>query len=252
MSNTSFSPSVCNDLGNYVYRLIDPRNGETFYVGKGRGNRVFAHVNAALTLEATEDQTSAKIERIHDIRRSGLEVIHVIHRHGVPDEAIFEVEAALIDAYSGLSNIAGGHNSNDRGPMHATQIIDKYDLPEIDWEPEHKLVLINVNKFESSGRDALYQQVRFSWRIDPRKAEKADYLLAVVRGVVVGAFEADTWHPATPEFFPEIEHPDAKRHAFIGRPASDEIWTLYCGERGKRIAVDKMKHIQNPIRYWNI
>ena len=29
-----------------VYRLIDPRNGETFYVGRGKGNRVFSHIRA--------------------------------------------------------------------------------------------------------------------------------------------------------------------------------------------------------------
>ena len=39
----SFPPEVAERLQYYVYRLIDPRNGETFYVGKGKGNRVFAH-----------------------------------------------------------------------------------------------------------------------------------------------------------------------------------------------------------------
>lgn len=38
-----FPPDVARKLKTYVYRLIDPRNGETFYVGKGQGNRVFAH-----------------------------------------------------------------------------------------------------------------------------------------------------------------------------------------------------------------
>ena len=33
---TSFTPEVAEKLKTYVYRLIDPRNGETFYVGKGR------------------------------------------------------------------------------------------------------------------------------------------------------------------------------------------------------------------------
>ena len=33
----SFPPEVVQALGHYVYRLIDPRNGETFYVGKGQG-----------------------------------------------------------------------------------------------------------------------------------------------------------------------------------------------------------------------
>ena len=35
-----FPPDVVPKLKTYVYRLIDPRNGETFYVGKGQGNRV--------------------------------------------------------------------------------------------------------------------------------------------------------------------------------------------------------------------
>ena len=40
---SSFSPEVIEQLQYYVYRLIDPRDGQTFYVGKGKGNRVFAH-----------------------------------------------------------------------------------------------------------------------------------------------------------------------------------------------------------------
>lgn len=34
-----FASEVAVQLKTYVYRLIDPRNGETFYVGKGTGNR---------------------------------------------------------------------------------------------------------------------------------------------------------------------------------------------------------------------
>lgn len=254
MGDQYFSDAVCQELGNYVYRLIDPRNGETFYVGKGKGNRVFAHVEAAIDFDEGEgeDETSTKLSRIHDIRRNGLNVIHIIHRHAIPDNAVFEVEATLIDAYSGLSNIAGGNGSGDRGPMHAHQIIDKYDLPAIDWEPEHKLILINVNNFASSGVDDLYQQVRFAWRINRSRAENADYILAVVRGVVVGAFEADYWKPAMKENFPELTFEEPKRHGFSGRPAPGELWELYCGERGKRLSIKALKHVQNPIRYWKI
>jgi hypothetical protein len=38
------SSGTSENLKTYVYRLIDPRNGETFHVGKGRGNRVSAHI----------------------------------------------------------------------------------------------------------------------------------------------------------------------------------------------------------------
>lgn len=256
-----FSETVCLELGNYVYRLIDPRNGDTFYVGKGRNNRVFEHAKGELKFsdkldddehDTGDDEASAKIGRIREIIRAGLEVVHIIHRHQIPDAAVFEVEAALMDAYPGLANAVTGHGSKDRGPMHAREIIYKYDLPEIDWEPEHKLVLININKFEQSENTDVYNQVRFSWRISRSRANQADYVLAVVRGVVVGAYEAERWMSATKKNFPEIILEEPKRNAFKGKRAPPKIWNLYCGEQGKRIAKKGLRHVQNPIRYWNI
>ena len=43
-----FAREVVEKLDNYVYRLVDPRTGLTFYVGKGSGNRVFDHAAGAL------------------------------------------------------------------------------------------------------------------------------------------------------------------------------------------------------------
>src|SRR5947207_8144915 len=91
----SFPAEVALRLKTYVYRLIDPRNGETFYVGKGKGNRVFAHIRLEQQLEG--DDLDNKVKRIRDIRLAGFEVAHVIHRHGMDDQTAFEVEAALID-----------------------------------------------------------------------------------------------------------------------------------------------------------
>ncbi len=42
-----FSPYVSEQLQSYVYVLRDPRDDVVFYVGKGVGNRVFAHTQAA-------------------------------------------------------------------------------------------------------------------------------------------------------------------------------------------------------------
>ena len=82
-----FTKEVIEQLQYYVYRLIDPRTGQTFYVGKGKGNRVFAHVNDALKdfdgesfIDSEEDDVSAKIKQIRDIKNAGLEVIHIIQR----------------------------------------------------------------------------------------------------------------------------------------------------------------------------
>jgi hypothetical protein len=92
---TSFPPEVAQRLKTYVYRLIDPRNGETFYVGKGQGNRVFAHIRE----QVGDDDPNLKLKRIRDIRLAGFEVAHVIHRHGLDDRTAYEAEAALMDAY---------------------------------------------------------------------------------------------------------------------------------------------------------
>lgn len=56
-----FTDEVTEKLGFYVYRLIDPRNGETFYVGKGYGNRVFAHQKGALA--ASDDEQTEKLRK---------------------------------------------------------------------------------------------------------------------------------------------------------------------------------------------
>ena len=120
-----FTSEVIEQLQYYVYRLIDPRNGQTFYVGKGKGNRLYAHINDALKnfdgenyLDTDEDEVSAKIQQIRDIKKSGLEVIHVIQRYGLTNKEAFEVEAALIDCYAGLTNIQAGF-APERGVNNA-------------------------------------------------------------------------------------------------------------------------------------
>ncbi|GFP37130.1 uncharacterized protein HKBW3S44_00810 [Candidatus Hakubella thermalkaliphila] len=113
----SFPTDIARKLRWYVYRLIDLRNGETFYVGKGQGNRVSSLIRAEQGLDG--DDLDNKIKRIRKIRLAGFEVAHVIHRHGMDEKTAFEVEAALIDAYPGLTNVAGGRGRNDYGAMHA-------------------------------------------------------------------------------------------------------------------------------------
>lgn len=114
MKISAFSPSVLDAIGYYVYRLIDPCNGETFFVGKG--NTVFAHESAESDLE--RDMVDNKLQRIREIHRQWLDVVYVIHRHGVDEATALEVEAAHIDACPGLTNLQTGHGSNDNGIMH--------------------------------------------------------------------------------------------------------------------------------------
>lgn len=246
-----FSEHVCARIGIYVYRLIDPRDRKTFYVGKGRGNRMFTH--ALGVVPSDEDDISAKISRIRSIKAAGFEVAYIVHRHGlVSDEVAFEVEAALIDAYPGLSNGQRGHYSSDFGAMDAGQITALYELAELPETTGEKLVLINVNKsLDEAGRKDFYSRVRFAWRISRERAEEADYVCAVVRGVIRGVFVAQEWLPATKENFPEFAHiadppEQTKRYGFVGQEAPLEVWSRLVDKR----LPDRYRHERYPIRYF--
>lgn len=237
-----FSPEAIEKLKNYVYRLIDPRNGETFYVGVGVGNRVFQHIKGAVL----EDNTSEKITRIHQITNSGFNVSHIIHRHGMTKSVATEVEAALIEAYPGLTNSIGGHGSNDYGVMHASEIESKYNAEEASFD-SHKILLISVNK--SVSEKSLYDSVRFAWRLNKNKASKADYVFATVQGIIKGVYIAESWLEATVENFPNLMglESDNGRYGFIGFEAENEIKEMYIGKRTPEKF--RKRGASNPIKY---
>ena len=244
MAKDKFTSRVAERLEYYVYRLIDPRNGETFYVGKGRGDRVFQHARAAANVDY--DNIGDKLKRIREIMIAGFEVGHIIHRHGMDEKTALEVEAALIDAYPATANKVAGHSA-ERGVMHADEVIQQYARRETKFH--HKVVMVNVN-WSATESESLYEAARFAWVLSPASAERAEYVLAMQRGIVIGVFIADEWLPATPENFPgKGSEADSKRYGFIGREAPAGIQSKYIQTR----LPDRMrkKGAVNPVRYAN-
>lgn len=240
-----FTQEVIEQLQYYVYRLIDPRNGQTFYVGKGKGNRVFAHVEGALKdydgssyMDKDEDEVSAKYQRIRDIKNSGLEVIHVIQRYGMTEKEAFEVESALIDCYGELTNLQSGHAS-DRGVNNAEVLQRELSYVEYD-EPDFKYIIIKMNTqvLESRNND-IYETVRSAWKVNLDRIKDYKYCFAVHNGVVKAVYEIDYW---------QKDHMgETKRFEFVGKKACDEIYNAFVNTRIP--AKYRRKGMASPLLY---
>ena len=231
---TEFTVEMHNKLDNYVYRLVDPRDGSTFYVGRGHGNRVFDHVKGAVRT-ADEKTENLRQETINTILSLDLKPIHVIHRHGMSLREAQLAEAVLIDAYPGLTNIAAGKGSNDYGPANAEELVKRYGAKEIEFEQGRKIMVIKIRwstveacepREGIAEHDPVYEAVRSSWTVSERRANQAEHVLAVVEGICRGVYVPEGhWKkaPTPPE--------KRQRWEFDGRKADPRAWKRYVGNR---------------------
>lgn len=215
------SQSTIEKLGYYVYTLIDPRNKKVFYVGKGKGNRIYAHVEASELVDVKEVE---KIKTIREIRAAGKEVKHVVVRHGLTESEAFAVEAAMIDYIQGvqkhdLTNLQNGHYNSELGLRTIEDIEIQYEAPEAVFE--EPMLLIRVNRLYKPNMPAkdLYEITRKSWRVGPRAFEQK-YACAVYLGIVREVYEIKKWEPT------EVINTH-QRHGFVGKIAKPEIRDKY-------------------------
>lgn len=225
-----FPPEVAEKLGYYVYRLIDPRNGQTFYVGKGRGNRVFQHVKCAIGYYDGADNSSEddpnKFKIIHAILQEGMEVIHVIQRWNLTEREALQVEAALIDCYQGLTNLQRGYHADDYGVTNAQILIRRFACQVYDEPNDFKYLIIKVQQWRlddlivQHGSDTRYEATRWCWHIRPRSIDEFPYVFSVTGGIVREVYAIERWLPA-----------DEGRYAFEGKIAPQEIRERFIGLR---------------------
>ncbi|MFZ2037091.1 MAG: hypothetical protein WAU62_09275 [Dehalococcoidales bacterium] len=187
-----FPKYVTERIGYYVYILSEPETGEVFYVGKGTGNQIFAHVRQTIKNPVKSD----KLERIREIQAKGLEVKHEILRHGLTDKEAFEVEAAVIDFInvSNLTNKVVGHDAENRGRMTIPGIIAVYGAEPI--EIKEPVIIIVPNKLfkRNISKDDLYEITRGNWVVAERR-NKAKYAFSVYNGIVIEVYKIDRWAP---------------------------------------------------------
>jgi hypothetical protein len=262
---TSFPNEIHDILGYYVYKLIDPRNGQVFYVGRGKGDRIFQHLRNELSEESYLDEINdeeanieipMKKQTIRDIRNEGLNVIHIIHRHGLTFELSKEVEASLLDDYSGVTNIQGGYGSIERGPMNVQQIINKYQMPVVRFDEEDRIMLINI-KSSIKTNISIYDATRYAWKVNSKNANKADFIISHSSGVILEVFKLDKsigWMPAINSNFQNFPFPDwPERKSFQkDNSISEDMTNRFVGHKLPDNYKNQALNGRNPIKYINI
>ena len=236
--SNEFPRSVIEKLGYYVYLLRDPKTHKVFYVGKGTGNRIFAHINSAISSPLDSD----KLDKIRSIQSKGLQVRHSIIRHGLTEKEALEIEASLIDfiGLEGLTNIKSGHHSDYHGRMTIREAISQYNAPKI--KIAEPVILITVNRLFRRGMndEELYEITRGNWVVGERR-NKAKFGFCVCNGIVRQVYEIHKWFPV------KARSQNAKtqhRWRFTGVIAQDLQY--YVGSN-----VEKYIGAQNPIKYVN-
>jgi hypothetical protein len=234
------SPEVAAILKSYVYVYTDPRDGRPFYVGKGKGNRLFSHLD--------DDAETDKTTTIRAIRRAGKEPRIDILRYGLTDAEAALVEASAIDlvGLSRLTNRMSGHHDGSFGRINSQDLIAMLSAKPV--KVRHKAILITINQIYRSAMspEELYEATRGIWVVGARR-EQAEYGMAVYQGIVREVYRIRQWLPAG-----TLPYRTRDAHGFkkSGRWEFDGV--VANGIRDRYVGRSVGMSGQNPIRYRNV
>jgi len=239
-----FSPEVTEQLRHYVYLYIDPSTDEIFYIGKGVGNRIFAHLS--------EMNESKKVSTIQELKKQGKSPKIELLRYGLSESEAALIEASVIDfvGTGNLTNKVRGQHSRSYGRISAKEIIATYSAPPV--QITHKVILITINRIYRSDMSALelYEATRGIWRVG-RRRERAEYAFAIYRGVVREVYRIHHWYPSgtlTYQTRDDSDFGSRGRWEFKGEIAVDIREQYYFRSVRKYLGSSN----QNPFRYVNI
>jgi hypothetical protein len=244
MDSRKLPSGMAEALGYYVYLYLDPDTHEIFYVGKGQGNRCFAHLN--------DERECEKAHIIRDLRARNKEPRIEILIHGLSDEeTAFRVECAVIDLLDiqKLTNQQRGWRSGVYGRMPLSELIIYFEQPPV--VIDDPVILIRINQMYHYGITELelYEATRGRWVVGERR-NQAKYALAIFDGLVREVYRIDKWHPGNTTVYltRHFTEEASGRWEFTGEVAESAIRDKYLL---KSVREYLAPNSQNPIKYVN-
>jgi len=253
-----FSNSEIKALGFYVYVYSNPKDNKIFYVGKGKGNRVFSHLS--------EDSEHEKVNFIQNLKQQGLEPKIEILTHGIQDsETALKVESSIIDliGINNLTNKQKGFKSAVFGRMSVEQVKSTYSKQKVNITEPSIIIRINKAFRYSMTPMELYDYTRGHWVINPDNAKSAKYAFSVYEGIIQEVYEIASWFKAGTTYSvrentahtdkwrkPDVSDPIVnKRYEFVGNLAPQEVREKYILKSVEHLF---NKGNSNPIMYLNL
>lgn len=230
-----FSPNTIQSIQYYVYGLRIPGEQRYFYIGKGRGNRVFAHAQQKIR-HGIQDP---KFDVIQSIKHLGGPEIDII-RHGLTEDQALLVESALIDVMKvdQITNKVRGHDSEVYGLMSPKNVEAQYCGKP--FNKKIKAVCFKINKHwrKNMPEDELYLVVSGNWRLNLNRARQAEVGIGVKDGVIRAIYDILRWEVA--------EDRSPIRYRFIG--VKSQLLERYIGYS---LAHHKAHDVRGPLFYLN-
>tara|TARA_Y100000768_G_C23970025_1_gene680014 strand:- start:457 stop:1197 length:741 start_codon:yes stop_codon:yes gene_type:complete len=241
-----FNSEIRKKMNRYVYLLSDPATDEIFYVGKGKGNRVFSHLN--------DNSKNDKTKKIQEILARGDKPKIEFLVHGVEDEiTIKKIEAAIIDLIgkNKLTNIVAGYESSDFGRMDLDQIKGKYSSKKAEIIEKVLLIKLSDTFRYNMPPMELYDYTRGIWVVGKRR-ENVNYVFAVYDGVIQETYKVSEWFKAGTTY-------SSRKDAESWKATKDQRWEFVGNISEKMRKKYKHKSVEhywkpgnrNPVRYVN-
>ena len=205
-SQEQFPAGVAEQVGAYVYALRDPQSKKIFYIGKGTGNRVFAHANGVLD----EDGVSLKNDLIREILRNGYRVEAFLIQHGLGDHknsekshahqtesALFGLlsllDPALDNGQFSLSNLVAPPSFGNQGLRSISDVIAQYGQPADVALIPHNSIFIKPTKTWRLGMpdDELYENTRGWWEMNLGRASGIRYVFSIPKFIIRAIYQVD-------------------------------------------------------------
>ncbi len=246
MEINSFPQKVREQLKHYVYLYTDPRTDRPFYIGQGRGNRIFSHLK--------DNRETDKTKVLNELRRLGISPKLEVLKYGLTKKEALLVESAAINLLklTNLTNIVHGHEAHFNGRTTVGDLI--HILSSEKAKIKEPVILITINKAYRFGMSPqeLYDATRSAWIVNPERNPM--YAMAVFHGIIREVYMISGWVPggSTMRFSDKNgSHEDIpNRWEFVGKVAEPSVCKRYVGKSVNHYPIFR-KGAQNPIKYLN-